>query len=365
MRKKVGIVTLVNFEQNFGNRLQNYALQTIIERFGFRVETINDIRCVKRTETAFIQLLRYLAHYITRYKYIPGIHKSGIRFWWWVKKYRKTTKFTIKYDEDFYTKINVAGYEYFITGSDQIWRPIFTASSNSACFLQFAPTNKRIAYAPSFGMRYEDFPENKKEEYTKWLTSGWKALSIREKSGADAIWEMTHQKVPVVLDPTMLLTAKEWMEIANKKRTPEHYLLVNCLRTKKYLPYAQEIAKRNNLVVVDINNDNRYNSCNPSDFLYYVSHADFVLTNSYHCNVFAFLYHKQVAYLLSDDEQTQQISSRIDTLLELTGQQIVLKKDLTIYPKINWDIYEKNLAIRRRKSLEFLANALHGGDKNE
>lgn len=37
--KKVGIITLNGYE-NYGNRLQNYALQTIIENFGYNVETI-------------------------------------------------------------------------------------------------------------------------------------------------------------------------------------------------------------------------------------------------------------------------------------------------------------------------------------
>lgn len=37
--KKVGIITIES--ENWGNRLQNYALQRIIESFGFQVETIN------------------------------------------------------------------------------------------------------------------------------------------------------------------------------------------------------------------------------------------------------------------------------------------------------------------------------------
>lgn len=365
MKQKVGIVTLVNFEHNFGNRLQNYALQTVVERLGFRVETINDIRCVKHTEAALIQLLRYLAHYITRYKYVPSIHKAGIRFWLWVKKYRKATSYTIKKDEDFYSKVDTDKYAFFITGSDQIWRPVFTASSNFACFLQFAPPHKRIAYAPSFGMKYEDFPEDKKVQYTQWLSSGWRALSVREKSGADAIMKMIHQQVPVVLDPTMLLTANEWQKIANKRRVPKHYLLVYCLRTNKYLPYAKELALRNNLEIVDLNNDDQYSGCNPSDFIYYVSNADCVLTNSFHCNVFSFLFHKQVAYYMSDDEQTQKISSRIDTLLELTGKQIILNRELTIYPEIDWKLYEENLSTRRKNAMKFLYNALKGGTNND
>lgn len=37
--KKIAIVT-INDTNNYGNRLQNYALQEFIKRFGFECETI-------------------------------------------------------------------------------------------------------------------------------------------------------------------------------------------------------------------------------------------------------------------------------------------------------------------------------------
>ena len=39
-KKKIGIVTITNDGYNFGNRLQNYALQTVLERMGYDVETL-------------------------------------------------------------------------------------------------------------------------------------------------------------------------------------------------------------------------------------------------------------------------------------------------------------------------------------
>ena len=96
-----------------------------------------------------------------------------------MRRYRKYTSYQVLRDAD-YDQIKDM-YDYFITGSDQIWRPIFPATSNSANFLQFASPEKRIAYAPSFGMRLEEFPKDKVEEYTKWLSVDWKALSVREK----------------------------------------------------------------------------------------------------------------------------------------------------------------------------------------
>ena len=44
MKKKIAIITLYGLE-NYGNRLQNYALGKIIEFLGYDVETIAVVRC--------------------------------------------------------------------------------------------------------------------------------------------------------------------------------------------------------------------------------------------------------------------------------------------------------------------------------
>ena len=38
MKKKVAIITIIS--ENYGNRLQNYALQRTIEKLGYKAETI-------------------------------------------------------------------------------------------------------------------------------------------------------------------------------------------------------------------------------------------------------------------------------------------------------------------------------------
>lgn len=356
-KKKVAIVTLVNFETNYGNRLQNYALTHFLEKHDCLVETLNDVRYVKHDEASYIQLLRFAAHYISRYKYVPMIHKRALFFWSWVKRYRKTTWRKFKKDSDYEYISN--SYDYFITGSDQIWRPIFEASSNSACFLQFAKPSQRIAYAPSFGMRYTEFPKEKVKIYKEWLSSGWKSLSVREKEGAEAVLQMTGEQIPVVLDPTMLLDVSEWNKIARKTKAPKHYVLVYCLRCSDYLEYVKKFAQEKNVSIVDIGNDDRYAGCGPSEFLYLIRNADYVLTNSFHCNVFAFLYHKAVTYYVSKDVQTASILSRLESLWELANLKITLESDYIEYPKIDWDLYERNLSNKRNKSMDYLLNALN------
>src|SRR5699024_7327637 len=122
-------------------------------------------------------------------------------------KFIKETDFKIT-DDYLPNKLN--DYDFFVTGSDQVWNPFFTNSS-SLYFLTFAPRKKRIAYAPSFGI--SEVPDLLRENFTKWL-SEIEHLSVREDAGADIIKQLTNRDSEVVADPTLLLTKESWLSIA-------------------------------------------------------------------------------------------------------------------------------------------------------
>ena len=51
---KIGIVTITELD-NFGNRLQNYALQTVLQELGHTVETIPNLIIYKKERTHCIK----------------------------------------------------------------------------------------------------------------------------------------------------------------------------------------------------------------------------------------------------------------------------------------------------------------------
>ena len=77
-------------------------------------------------------------------------------------------------------------YDYFITGSDQVWNPYFNCTEDE--FLTFAPKQKRISYAASIGV--SEIPDDKKDQFKKWL-NGMNYISVREQAGADIVYELT------------------------------------------------------------------------------------------------------------------------------------------------------------------------------
>ena len=45
--KKIAIITIFD-ENNYGNRLQNYATQEVLKELGFEVETINNVNIINK-----------------------------------------------------------------------------------------------------------------------------------------------------------------------------------------------------------------------------------------------------------------------------------------------------------------------------
>lgn len=70
-------------------------------------------------------------------------------------------------------------YDAYICGSDQIWNPQF-CDMDDTYYLQFAPEERRIAYAPSIGVSNLT---HEQERIIKQRIDAIPYLSVREKMG--------------------------------------------------------------------------------------------------------------------------------------------------------------------------------------
>ena len=112
---KAGIVTITN-GYNYGNRLQNYAVQEALESRKIQAETIWKTTNVFDTEApAYIRKLyikRFLHYHLTKEENrILNFHRFN-------KTYIKRSSYMI--DEQIPEGLDSA-YDYFIAGSDQVW----------------------------------------------------------------------------------------------------------------------------------------------------------------------------------------------------------------------------------------------------
>lgn len=358
--KKVGIITLSG-HNNYGNKLQNYALSKTIEKKGFIVETIWVNSCFDGN--IFTSFLRHIKHNISKCK-----DDRTMNFIKFNNEFIPMSDIKI----NFYTNLKLVDkrYDYFITGSDQVWNYNLTHNFD-LYFLEKFNVSKNISYAASFAI--DTIPNNMKKSYKNGINS-IKHISVREDRGKGIIEELTGRKdVEVLLDPTMLLTSEEWDKVSKKPTMLKkdkfilNYFLGELSEERK--KEIDRVAKENDCEVINIlDKKSPFYECGPSEFLYLEKNAFLICTDSFHSSVFAILYNTPFLVFEREDK-TVSMNSRIETLLskfKLEDRKYkgkIPEKDLKCDYKEAYKILDKE----RIKSDKFLKRALDikDSDNNE
>ncbi|MCF8453574.1 MAG: polysaccharide pyruvyl transferase family protein [Pedobacter sp.] len=330
--KKIGILTIVDYV-NYGNRLQNYAVQEILKSRGFEVETIVNKPFPRPVEKGLKFTLKRITNAILlspavlferirlkvrnfKYKklYLAGQKAKELSFRKYGSKYMQESDFVVDYKHipaDLGER-----YDFVVTGSDQIWNPAIRHGS-PVDFLTFAPVEKRIALSPSFGVSV--IPDEYRNIYSRFL-SEMAHLSVREQAGANIIKELTGREAPVLVDPTLMLSKEKWLAVSEKaqKRPEQKYLLTYFIGTlsPRRTKIIKDLADKYKLKLVQMANLDdfeRYHA-NPGEFIDYIAHAALVCTDSFHAVIFSMLMERP--FVVFDREgKSSKMNSRIETLL--------------------------------------------------
>ena len=226
-------------------------------------------------------------------------------------------------------------------------------------FLEFAKNNQKISYAASFGV--SEIPFERKTEYAEYLKT-FKAISVRETRGAKIVEELTDRKAIVVLDPTLLLDECEWKKVEKKPSffPKKKYVFVYALgdKTDRFKDKIKQIKEEYEVFDVRSHQKNgKELSVGPSEFLYLIRNAEEILTDSFHATVFSIIFHKK---FVTFNRPGLNMNSRIESLAVLVGAKDRLTEcgDLDCETKIDYVKVDKILEEERRKSIDFLKNAL-------
>ena len=107
----------------------------------------------------------------------------------------------------------------FITGSDQVFRPIYTNKMLDQYLLDFVtPQSKKIAFSASFGVNKEEFLQetsSKTIEHMKTSLKSFDFVSVREKSGVEICKDLFDVKAEWIIDPVFILDRAKWDELIN------------------------------------------------------------------------------------------------------------------------------------------------------
>ena len=377
--KKVGLVAVTNY--NFGSILQTYALQTAVRNLGCQTQIIKyhekigaKIKRFCNSEYAISRIKMIYKIFVMKF-----IHQS--RMTMLVERASAFRDF-INLNLNFSTLCNtkkdltvlVAKYDVVILGSDQVWHPMNLLMDFFTLTYVSDNINKG-AYAPSFGV--SKIPERYKKKYKQFIER-IDFVSCREMSGVKLIKELTTRDVPMVCDPTLLLTAKDWEDcLSNKVSYNEKYVFCYFIgNNPNQRQLVKEYARKEKLKIVALLHIDEYIASDegyadytpynvgPSEFLYLIKNAECVMTDSFHASVFSLQFHKEFyTFNRFENGKGNSTSSRIDSLLEtvkLQNRKVIngAKLDMLSDKKIDYCQVDHLLMKFRETSLEYLKSVL-------
>lgn len=377
---KIGILTILNVN-NYGAELQCCALYRKLHKLGCEAEVVNylfgihhghDFSGEKRTVPISLKL-------ILKVKLLPIVQDLFCFFYKKNKAIRnqRFDEFHAKYNNLTKTvypsvrSLNDASFDYDVicVGSDQVWN-YEKGYSLEPFFASFDKKGtKKISYGSSIGL--STISEEAKEVFKRNL-SGFSHISVREQQASELLQNLLQRDVDVVLDPTLILNNKEWLEVANFDMCPkEKYILVYIVTIKPcnyVLKVARHIAKQRNLKIVRIcrdaypehsgNDVQEILTAGPSDFIGLFANAEFVVTNSFHGTVFSINFSKSFYSVIKGQHSTNSRLTSILKKLNLENRILTVGAPLPDVSDIDYTIPSERLEIERLHSIGYLQKAL-------
>lgn len=386
--KRIGIITYFYY-YNYGTMLQGYALQKVMEKLGkghFSAEIIDcrfDEKNLSFWAIVRIRLRRFFI-YFTQIKRVISVFKN-----------RDLAKINnIKYKEeiikkkglfdDFFANCCVMSektynnsrdlypeppiYDIYVTGSDQTWSP--KVGLRDSLFLGFAPKGKiKSAYAPSIGVvEYSSDEEN----YVREHLQDYQFVSCREKYGTSILKNLSPVSVETVLDPTLLMRADDWREVAVKPEISGKYILCYFIGDRDYYrDFARQLSTQIGLPLVfipgsnvDIKSGNTLVwESGPREFLGLIDNAEVVLTDSFHGTIFSINFNKTFYSFIKHSGKKAMDNMRIVDILERMNLLDRLKESYDggdiDYSLIDYSGTNSLLQAERANSESYIEKILH------
>ncbi|MDO4738299.1 MAG: polysaccharide pyruvyl transferase family protein [Bacteroidales bacterium] len=377
---KIGILT-IHSVNNYGAELQCCALYQKLQKMGYDAEVINFLFGIHHNHDFTGEKLTVPISLKTKIKVklLPIVQDFFCLFYQKNKTLRnqRFQEFHAKYNK--LTKkvypsvksLNEANFNYDVLciGSDQVWN-YEKGYSLEPFFASFDKKGtKKISYGSSIGLSQLTIEA---EEVFKKELSGFASLSVREQQASDLLHKLLKRNVDVVLDPTLILNNKEWLEVAKTDMCPkEKYVLVYIVTIKPcnyVLEVARKVAKERGLKIVRIcrdaypehsgNDVKEVLTAGPSDFVGLFANAEFVVTNSFHGTAFSINFSKPFFSVIKSKHSTNSRLTNILKKLKLEDRIIRVGSPFPEICDIDYRESTKILEEERFRSIEYLKKSL-------
>lgn len=257
----------------------------------------------------------------------------------------------------------------YIVGSDQVWRQEFVPMLDDY-FFRFIPETdsvRRIAYAASFGVDPIDIAPERTVLYSD-LLSRFVAISVRELSAVPILEQRFGASAQWVLDPTMLLTKEEYIDLFGLREEPSNEVFAYMLTdTPHKEALAQQVAESQHTTYQLFSPWRHWTARGRSleecilppveAWLEGILNAQCVVTDSFHGVAFSLIFGKPFVAIVN----SRGGCSRFESLIKAFGLESQQEGayELVRSPKL-YDVkaIAQSMARLRADSIEFLQNAL-------
>ena len=322
-KDSIGIITIPDYA-NYGNRLQNYALVKFFQKMGYQAYSI------EMNDTLFYDYRnRMIKLWLKKYRLLPFVYlfnyikygKIYARHDYLFEKFsikNLNVRYYPRYNKQTRKKLEKK-YKYIVLGSDQIWNPKINTSFNMY-FCSFFPKERKIPLAISFGL--EKLDQEYADRIKKYIDA-FAYISVREQTAKNILEKITNVDTTVLCDPTFLLTREEWSSFAKrpikKIKKPFVFSFFLGARSKSCEKFINENFSDQYFIGINNEKNNEvYETMDPTNFLWYILNAEYVLTDSFHACVFSIIFNKNfIAFSrLEKDGSNAGMDSRVENLLK-------------------------------------------------
>ena len=371
--EKLGIVTIFD-NINFGTYLQVFATAWHVERCGLTPLVID----YRRANSSLLVKLRELWANGSYSRFEKALNLFGAlvlvnlgkrRFRRFVSRRFQVTGQVFSSESEL--REAALECEAFMAGSDQIWNFNYNDGFDPVYFLSFTDAPK-MSFASSLGM--EAIPVSIRDPLRLAL-SRFSSLSVRERSSIRLLADIgVRREIQHVLDPTMLLDKRDWLDALSGRRLPgleADYLLiysVEAATVERVRKQAASIAKARGLKTYLVTAmdplkaraygaDRVYSFATPEDFIQLFAHARYAIVSSFHGTAFAINFN--VPFVAVAPEL---YPSRVTDLLDLFSLRKRLYAREGNPPSegeaIDWAAVNQVLRYHRQASLSYLRSSL-------
>lgn len=324
IKKRIGIIGLEH-SQNIGNNLLKFALSIKLSELGYS-------------------------------PYIVGKKFAGqnISF--------LTNAVNVRLINNF-SEIKESDYDILMVNSDQTWRK-WNKDFYDIAFLKFAENwnIKKFVYGASLGTETWRFDKTD-EKIAKILLKNFTGLSVREKDSIQLIEKNLGLKAQFVLDPTLLINKKYYLNIIKNYKSE---IIKDIYNEKFIFSYAITLPKQlekffdyvKTLLNIKIYYITLLNQNLIHEFLLGIINCKAVITDSFHATIFSIIFKKPFVTIINNFNDHSRFNS-LDKIFNIKNRIF----DLNTTPPISLlkeplIINETKLRILKKESIDYLKKNL-------